>query len=459
MSTVPYTFANASGNVPASQLDANFSNVKASVDTAVVVTAEAQPNIRSVGTLTSLTVSGNVNAANFVGNFSGTVANAVYANTANVATTAISAQTVTASTQLSITQVGTMTVLSVIGNVDGGNLQTVGSISATGNVTGLRFTGAGTGLTGIASGLAAGTVTTAAQPNITSVGTLTTLVSSGNITSTSGYFLGDGSQLTGIATDQANAIALTGNTLSGNVLNSSLITVGTLSALGVAGNITSSANISANFFVGNGSQLTGVTSYSNANVAAFLAAYGSNTISATGNIASGNLITTGTLTVNSTESATAIVNGGNNGVGNIGSPSGYFNTVFAKATTAQYADLAECYLADADYAPGTVLVFGGSAEVTQSFWDADSAVAGVVSTNPAYQMNSGLTGDHVVAVALVGRVPCQVKGPVKQGALMVATTDGHARAESTPSAGTIIGKAVQSFDGDTGTIEIVVGRT
>jgi hypothetical protein len=291
------------------------------------------------------------------------------------------------------------------------------------------------------------------------VGTLTTLVSSGNITSTSGYFLGDGSQLTGIATDQANAIALTGNTLSGNVLNSSLITVGTLSALGVAGNITSSANISANFFVGNGSQLTGVTSYSNANVAAFLAAYGSNTISATGNIASGNLITTGTLTVNSTESATAIVNGGNGGVGNIGSSTRYFNTVFAKATTAQYADLAECYLADADYAPGTVLVFGGSAEVTQSFWDADSAVAGVVSTNPAYQMNSGLTGDHVVAVALVGRVPCQVKGPVKQGALMVATTDGHARAESTPAAGTIIGKAVQSFDGDTGTIEIVVGRT
>jgi hypothetical protein len=461
LSTVPYTFATASGNVPASQLDANFANVKASVDSAVVVTAEEQPNIRSVGTLTSLTVSGNVAATTFTGNFVGTVSNAVYANTANVATTAISAQTVTASTQLSITQVGTMTVLSVVGNIAGGNLRTVGSISATGNVTGLQFIGAGTGLTGIASGLAAGTVTTAAQPNITSVGTLTTLVSSGNITTTGGYFLGDGSQLTGIATDQAGANSLTGNTLSSNVLNSSLTSVGTLSILSVTGTITSGANISGNYFIGNGSQLTGVTSYTNANVTTFLSAFGSNTISTIGNVTSGNLITNNILIVNGDGIAipTVIVNGGSNTVGNIGSSSKYFDTVFASATTALYADLAECYLADADYVPGTVLVFGGSAEVTQSSKDADSAVAGIVSTKPAYQMNSGLTGDHVVAVALVGRVPCQVKGPVKQGALMVATANGYARAESAPSAGTIIGKAVQSFDGDTGTIEVVVGRT
>jgi hypothetical protein len=304
-------------------------------------------------------------------------------------------------------------------------------------------------------------VTTAAQPNITSVGTLTTLVSSGNITSTSGYFIGDGSQLTGIATDQAGANALTGNTLSSNVLNSSLTSVGTLSTLSVTGTITSGANISGNYFIGNGSQLTGVTSYTNANVTTFLSAFGSNTISTTGNVTSGNLITAGTLIVNSNGTAipTAIVNGGSNTIGNIGSSTKYFDTVFASATTALYADLAECYLADADYAPGTVLVFGGSAEVTQSSKDADSAVAGIVSTKPAYQMNSGLTGDHVVAVALVGRVPCQVKGPVNQGALMVATADGYARAESAPAAGTIIGKAVQSFDGDTGTIEVVVGRT
>ena len=301
MSTVPYTFANASGNVPASQLDANFANVKASVDTAGVVTTAAQPNITSVGTLTALSVSGNVSAANFIGNFVGTVSNAVYANTANVATTAISAQTVTASTQLSITQVGTMTVLSVVGNVDGGNLRTVGSISATGNVTGLRFNGAGTGLTGTASGLAVGTVTTAAQPNITSVGTLTSLVSSGNITTSgnviasSGYFIGNGSQLTGIATSSSYAASdLTGNTLSGNVVNSSLTSVGTLTLLGVTGNITSSANISGSYILGNGSQLTGITAnYNNSNVATLLSSFGSNSISTTGNVTAGNFIGTG----------------------------------------------------------------------------------------------------------------------------------------------------------------------
>jgi hypothetical protein len=132
--------------------------------------------------------------------------------------------------------------------------------------------------------------------------------------------------------------------------------------------------------------------------------------------------------------------------------------VFAKATSAQYADLAEKYLADADYSPGTVVSFGGSAEITISTQDHDSAVAGVVSTDPAYLMNSGLTGAHAVAVALAGRVPCQVQGPVARGAMMVSAGNGRARAEADPAMGTVIGKALEAFDGDVGTIEIVVGR-
>jgi hypothetical protein len=188
-----------------------------------------------------------------------------------------------------------MTVLSVVGNVTGGNIRTVGSVSATGNVTGLQFNGAGTGLTGTASGLAVGTVTTAAQPNITSVGTLTSLVSSGNITTSGGYFIGNGSQLTGIATSSSYAASdLTGNTLSSNVVNSSLTSVGTLTSLGVTGNITSSANISGSYILGNGSQLTGITAnYNNSNVATLLSSFGSNSISTTGNITAGNFIGTG----------------------------------------------------------------------------------------------------------------------------------------------------------------------
>jgi hypothetical protein len=73
-------------------------------------------------------------------------------------------------------------------------------------------------------------------------------------------------------------------------------------------------------------------------------------------------------------------------------------------------------------------------------------------------MNSGLTGDNVVAIALQGRVPCLVLGPVEAGDLMVSAGNGRARSENNPAQGAVIGKAIKSFDGDIGTIEIVVGR-
>jgi hypothetical protein len=147
-----------------------------------------------------------------------------------------------------------------------------------------------------------------------------------------------------------------------------------------------------------------------------------------------------------------------NGTANIGSATNTFNTIFAKATSAQYADLAEKYTADAEYVPGTVLVFGGSAEVTVHATDADPRVAGVVSTNPSYIMNAGCEGTNVATVALTGRVPCQITGSVRKGDLMVTAGLGRARAEANPRVGTVIGKALEDFDGESGTSEVVVGR-
>jgi hypothetical protein len=135
-------------------------------------------------------------------------------------------------------------------------------------------------------------------------------------------------------------------------------------------------------------------------------------------------------------------------------------TIFSgTATTARYADLAENYLADERYAPGTVVIFGGQQEVTISDKERDTAVAGVVTSNPAYLMNSALTGDHVVGVALVGRVPCRVIGPVRKGDLLVSAPNGYAQVATTAEAGTVIGKSLEDFAGDRGIIEVVVGRT
>jgi hypothetical protein len=185
-------------------------------------------------------------------------------------------------------------------------------------------------------------------------------------------------------------------------------------------------------------------------------------LAATTTTASGIFVTPGTITVNSGAAATAIINGAGNAVGNIGSSGTYFNRLFAQATTALYADLAEMYTTDAAYEPGTVLIFGGNQEVTISTVTHDHRVAGVVSTNPAHVMNSGLQGEHTVAVALVGRVPVSVIGNITAGDRVV-TSNRAGVAEALDitryQPGVIIGKALQSYSGNgVGVIEVVVGR-
>ena len=171
-----------------------------------------------------------------------------------------------------------------------------------------------------------------------------------------------------------------------------------------------------------------------------------------------NVTSLGTLagvTVSSTIAASA-----NNTI-NIGASGTTFATVYATtfsgvSTTAKYADLAENYQADAEYAPGTVVHFGGEFEVTACDTDGCTSVAGIVSTNPAHLMNTGLEGANVVAVALNGRVPCQVQGIVAKGDLMVSAGNGRARAEANPKVGSVIGKALANSEGDA-VIEVVVG--
>ena len=148
---------------------------------------------------------------------------------------------------------------------------------------------------------------------------------------------------------------------------------------------------------------------------------------------------------------------------NLGSSSsGWWNNIYGTATHALYADLAENYQADQAYEPGTVLVFGGSAEVTTTTESHNTAVAGIVSTDPAYIMNGALEGTNVVAVGLTGRLPCRVQGPVSKGQVLVtSTTAGVAEAidNSKFLPGCVLGKALESINTNTiETIEVVVGR-
>jgi len=126
---------------------------------------------------------------------------------------------------------------------------------------------------------------------------------------------------------------------------------------------------------------------------------------------------------------------------------------------ATFADLAEWYSADKAYEPGTVLVFGGAAEVTTTNIFGDSRVAGVVSTDPGFKMNGALEGTKS-CIALQGRVPCKVVGKVRKGDLITtAAIPGYAAKAINPQVGTLIGKALEDKDtSEAGIIEIAIGR-
>ena len=139
------------------------------------------------------------------------------------------------------------------------------------------------------------------------------------------------------------------------------------------------------------------------------------------------------------------------------------NILYTTANAARYADLAEKYTSDIQYPPGTVVVLGGEAEVTRSPGPTSRAIAGIVSTDPAYLMNTYLEGECVVDVALIGRVPCMVTGIINKGDLLVSSSrPGHACAwtnATNPPAGSIVGKAIENkTDEDPGVIEVLVGR-
>jgi len=143
----------------------------------------------------------------------------------------------------------------------------------------------------------------------------------------------------------------------------------------------------------------------------------------------------------------------------LGNVNSWWKRIFVNSTVTGGADIAENYLADAVYNPGTVVEFGGEAEVTVSMTEGSTRIAGVITSDPGHVMNGGLRGSSVASVALLGRVPVNVIGPVYKGDMLISAGYGFARACASPVMGSVIGKALANFEGEKGSVEVVVGRS
>ena len=243
--------------------------------------------------------------------------------------------------------------------------------------------------------------------------------SAGTITATS--FVGNVTgNVTGTVTGSVAATSLTGTTLAGNVISSSLTNLGTLVSLTISGNILP-------------------------------------TTTSTSNLGSSSIYWNNAF-INTLNIGTTILPNANNTL-NLGSSSFNWNTIYGNATSANYADLAENYEGDQEYEVGTVVMIGGEKEVTLAKGLGTTKVAGVVSEKPAHLMNAQCPGIKV-PVALTGRVPCKVVGKISKGDLLVVSIiPGVAQASEDPKAGSIIGKALANYDNDRiGIIEVLVGK-
>lgn len=253
----------------------------------------------------------------------------------------------------------------------------------------------------------------------------------------------------------AAASTLTGDTMSPSVVNSSLQSLGTLNSLTVTdfGVTVGSTN---QIRVGIESTIPTIRDLNSRGIKLAI-----NDSSQTGSTASLTMISSAQASSQGAPTAPAIVPHVTNTF-NLGIPSLKFNNVYGNtfqgvATTAQYADLAEKYTADGFYEPGTVVMFGGPKEITLADKNTKK-VAGVISSSPAYLMNSELHDTHIAVVALQGRVPVMVVGDVKKGDMLVSAGDGKAMASELPEIGSVIGKSLSDFSGTAGVVEMVVGR-
>ena len=287
----------ATGNVTGNYLLGNgafISGLPAGYSNADVATFLANFGSNSIST------TGNVTAGNFFGNGSGltsitganvtgTVANATFATTAGSAGTANTAVTVTGNAQANITSVGVLTSLSVSGNINGSNIN-ASTVQAT-TSAGLALKNLG-GTTQASMGAGGGdNFTIAVSTNMSGANAQIDISPTGN----SGHV-----HIKPTGTPSVEIAPI----YTGSINN---MVIGNVTPAAVSGTtVSATGNITGNYFIGNGSQLTGLPAgYSNADVATFLANFGSNSISTTGNVTANYFIGNGSQLTGITATANA----------------------------------------------------------------------------------------------------------------------------------------------------------
>ena len=296
----------------------------------------------------------------------------------------------------------------------------------------------------------AATVSSAAQPNITSVGTLTGLTVSstisGSINGSAASATTAGSVDNSVTFNNSGSGVASGTTYNGGTARTvSYNTIGAPSTTGT--NASGTWGISISGSAASATTAGTVTTAAQPNITSVGTL---SSLTASGQIQGGSLRST-TLTTGSNSTA--------------GSVTGDWTLTAGSTWNATYADLAEKYTADADYEPGTVVVFGGDAELSVTGQHASHTVAGIVTTNPAQVYNAECEageGEFVVELALIGRVPCKVIGPIEKGDLIVTSEQSGFGCKGDPDnikPGTVIGKAISAFnDGLDGVVEVLVGK-
>ena len=526
---------------PAAPTNTNFPTIFPGITVTKSAASTLAGNVVNTGNLTltaagATTVTVTSTGANIAGymNSTGNITGANVLGGANVNATLHSGTTV------SVT--GVITGASVVGGVITGTSSSVSGIVTGASVVGGVITGTSSSVSGIVTGASVvGGVITGSSVSLSgnvqagNVRTAGLLSTTGNITSAgnvdAGFYLGNGSLLTGLSsavsvtkivngTTEANAVSSGGNiaftvggtsnvmvvattgiavtgfstpaivktgtnavgnigavgsyfnavfadnyngtsaSLTGNVQGGNLRTAGLLSAAGniTGGNVLGGANVNATTHTGTTVSVTGNVTGANfiGNVIGNVIPPAGGAVSTTGNITGGNILSSGSISATGTITGASVVGGvitgssisvsgtvtgdgaasfpsithtGTNAVGNIGSSSSYFNQVFATATTALYADVAERFEADEQLESGTVVELGGAKEITKSMNELSENVFGVISTRPAYTMNGGAgENDTHPPVAMTGRVPVKVTGRINKGDRLVSAGSGLARA-------------------------------